>query len=277
MKAHVNPKGTLYSTEEAEFLAKMEKVWKLHDEEKIDVILRHLGRVDSLLDVGCGSGQMLRGLSKRVPNLVGVDENEERLEDASKNCPKAKLIRAKAEELKFREKFDVVLTSMMLHEVKQFGTRGQTSRTLQAIWNALKLGGRYFLLDHLDPGRGKVVVEIPSRTGKLLREFKDKFRYRRVHLKELDSGIYEIGRRDLQDFVTKTWSFNSPMEDMEMNETHAAFSRKEAEVIVRRAGFSLKRFITLTNIENDLKNHRIELKGTSPWNRKFLLISTKPL
>ncbi len=275
MTTHVNPKGTLYSTKEAEFLAKMEKIWKLHDEEKIDLILQHLGRVNSLLDVGCGSGQMLKGFSKRVPNLVGVDENEERLEDASKNCPNAKLICAKAEELRFREEFDVALTSMMLHEVRQFGTGDQVSRTLRAIWNALKLGGRYFLLDHLDPGRGKVVIEISSRTGKFLREFKAKFRYRRVHVKELGSGIYKIGRRDLQDFVTKTWSFNSPMEDMEMNETHAAFSRKEAEGIVRRAGFSPKLFITLTNIENDLKNHRIKLKGTSPWDRKFLLISTK--
>ncbi len=266
----------LYSPEEARFLAKMENIWKLHDEEKVNVILQHLGRVDSFLDVGCGSGQMLKGLSEKVPNLFGVDENEERLKDALKNCPTAKFIHTKAEELKFHEEFDVVLTSMMLHEVKQFGVRGLMGKTLKAIWNALKPSGRYFLLDHLDPGRGNVTIKVFGRTEKLLQEFKAKFRYRCVHLKKLGSGIYEIGRRDLQDFVTKTWSFNSPMEDMEMNETHAPFSRREAEAIVRRAGFSPMQFILLTNIENDLKDHRIELKRkTSPWYRKFLLISSK--
>jgi ubiquinone/menaquinone biosynthesis C-methylase UbiE len=269
--------GQLYSREEARFLAKMERAWKLHDREKINVILQHLGRVDSLLDIGCGSGQILKGLSKRVPELVGVDENEERLKDASKNCPDARLIRAKAEELKFYEEFDAVLTSMVLHEVKQFGTRGQMGRVLKVIWNALKPGGRYFLLDHLDPGDGKVVIKASGQTEELLREFKAKFRCRCVYLKELGPGIYEIEKRDLQDFVTKTWSFNSPMEDMEMNETHAPFRRKELEAILRRAGFSPKRFIPLTDIENDLKDHRIELKGkTSPWHRKFLLISSKP-
>jgi len=258
-------------------LAKMERAWKLHDKEKINVTLQHLGRVNSLLDIGCGSGQILKGLSRRVPELVGVDENEERLKDASKNCPKAKLIRAKAEELKFHEEFDVVLTSQMLHEVKQFGTMGEVSKTLKVVWNALKPGGRYFLLDHFDPGKGRVIIKVSGRTEGPLQEFKAKFRYRRVYLKELGPGIYEIEKRDLQDFVTKTWSFNSPMEDMEMSETHAPFDRKEVEAIVRRAGFSPKRFILFTNIKNDLKDHRIELKGkTSPWHRKFLLISQKP-
>jgi len=267
----------LYSPEEAEFLAKMEKVWKRHDEEKIDIILQHLGRVDSLLDIGCGSGQILKGLSKRVSELVGVDENEERLKDASKNCPGARLISAKAEELEFQEEFDVVLTSMMLHEVKQFGAKGEVGRVLKVIWNALKPGGRYFLLDHLDPGKGRVAIKVSDRTEELLQEFKAKFRYRRMYLKELGLGIYEIEKRDLQDFVTKTWSFNSPMEDMEMNETHAPFSRREMEAIVRKAGFSPKRFILLTNIENDLKDHRIELREkVPPWHRKFFLISSKP-
>lgn len=266
------------SREEAEFLTKMERVWKRHDEEKICAILPHLGRVNSLLDIGCGSGQILKGLSKRVPKLVGVDENEERLKDAARNCPEARLMRAKAEELKFHEEFDVVVTSQMLHEVKQFGTAGQMDVVLRVIWNALKLGGRYFLLDHLDPGEGKVVIRASGQTEELLREFKAKFRYRRVYLKKLGPCIYEIEKRDLQDFVTKTWSFNSPMEDMEMNETHAPFDRKEVEAIVRRAGFSPKQFIPFTNMEDDLKDyHRIELKGkTSPWDRKFLLISSKP-
>lgn len=61
-----------------------------------------------------------------------------------------------------------------------------------------------------------------------------------------------------------------------MNETHAPFDQKEAEAVVRRVGFIPKLFITLTNIESDLRAHRIELKGkTPPWDRKLFLISSK--
>lgn len=274
--SQVNPERALYSPEEAEFLSKMEKRWARYNREKVEAIRSQLGPVDSLLEIGCGSGQILKGLARDVPKLVGVDEKEERLEDASKNCPNTKLIRAKAEELKFHEEFDVVLTSQMLHEVKQFGTIHQMREILRAIWDALKPGGRYFLLDHIDPGEGRVIIEVPNPTEQLLLEFKSKFLLRSVWIKKLGKGLYEIERRDLQDFVSKTWSFNSPMEDMEMKETHASFSKEEVQGMVRKAGFSPAQFITFTDIENDLRDHRIELKRkTSPWHRKFLLISSK--
>lgn len=268
-------KLALYSSDEAGFLSWLQKLWRHYEDEKAKVILEHLGGAESLLDVGCGPGQLLKRLAGKIPRLVGVDESEEMLGDAARNCPSAELIRAKAEDLEYHEEFDVVVTSQMLHEVKLFGTAEQMDEVLRAILNALKPGGRYFLLDHLDPGKGKVTVKF-RQDDALLREFVRKFRYRRVQFTKLGPGLYEMEKRDLQDFVTKTWALRSPMEEMEMNETHAPFSRREAEAVVRRVGFLPKRFITLTSIENDLRDHRIELKRkTSPWHRKFLLISSK--
>jgi len=268
-------KFTLYSGDEAGFLSWTQKLWRSYEDEKAKVILEHLGGAESLLDVGCGPGQLLKRLAGKIQRLVGADESDEMLGEAARNCPSAELIRAKAENPEFREEFDAVVTSQMLHEVKLFGTAEQMNGVLRAIWNALKPGGRYFLLDHLDPGEGKVTIEF-RQDDALLQEFVRKFRYRRVQLIKLGTGIYEMKKRDLQDFVTKTWALRSPMEDMEMNETHSPFSRREAEAIVRRAGFMPKLFVTLTNIESDLRDHRIELKGkTPPWDRKFLLISSK--
>lgn len=268
-------KLALYSGDKAGFLSWLQKLWRHYEDEKAKVILEHLGGAESLLDVGCGPGELLKRLAGKVSRLVGVDESEEMLENAARNCPSAELIRAKAEDLEYHEEFDVVVTSQMLHEVKQFGTAGQMDVVLRVIWDALKPGGMYFLLDHLDPGEGKVTVEF-RQDDALLREFVRKFRYRRVQLIKLGPDLYEMKKRDLQDFATKTWALRSPMEEMEMEETHAAFSRREAEAIIRRAGFLPKRFITLTNIESDLRDHGIELKGkTPPWDRKFLLISSK--
>ena len=265
----------LYSREEADFLSEKER--KVHDQQKTDVILGQIDHADSLMEIGCGSGQILKDLVNRIPYVVGVDESADRLRHAAQTCPGVKLIKAKAEELEFKEEFDVVLTSQMLHEVKMFGTKKEMERILFVIWRALKPGGKYLLLDHLDPGKGLVKIKIPDSTEKLLYEFAAKFSYRPVYLKKLSKGKYKISKRDLQDFVTKTWSLNSPMETMEMNETHASFSEKEAKKITQNAGFSIKQFITFTNIEGDLKLHNISLEGkTDPWNRKFMLVASKP-
>jgi len=267
----------LYSREEADFLSEREKEWIIHDQQKIDVILGQIDHADSLMEIGCGSGQILKGLVNRIPYIVGVDESADRLRHAAQTCPGAKLIKAKAGELEFKEEFDVVLTSQMLHEIKMFGTKKEMERILFVIWRALKPGGKYLLLDHLDPGKGLVKIKVPDSIEKLLYEFATKFSYRPVYLKKLSKGKYEISKRDLQDFVTKTWSLKSPMETMEMNETHASFSEKEAKRITQNAGFSTKKFITFTNIEGDLKLHNISLEGkTDPWDRKFMLVASKP-
>lgn len=264
----------LYSGDEAGFLSKLQELWKPDEDEKAKVIVEHLDNARSVLDLGCGSGQLLKRLAGKVLRLVGVDENREMLEKAARNCPSAELVRTKAEDMEFREEFDVVVTSQMLHEVRQFGTAGQMDRVLRAIWDALNPGGRYFLLDHLDPGEGKVTVRL-RQDDALLQEFVRKFRCRRVQFRKLEPGLYEMERRDLQDFVTKTWALRGPMEEIEMKETHAAFSEEEAKGIVRGAGFSPERFITLTNMRRGLEDHGMELQGESPWDRKFLLISSK--
>lgn len=266
----------LYSKEEADFLSKREKEWKPHEQQKVDVILSQIGDINSLIEIGCGSGQILKSLVGKVPRLVGIDESSDRLRHATQICRGVELIKAKAEELTFKEEFDAVLTSQMLHEVKMFCTQKEMNGILFVIRRMLKPRGKYLLLDHLDPGEGSVEIEVPDHVEKLLLEFKSKFRYRQVYLTKLGGGRYEIGKRDLQDFVTKTWSLNSPMENMEMNETHASFSREEAKAIVQRAGLSVDRFISFTNIEEDLKLHNIFLEPTaSPWNRKFLLVARK--
>jgi ubiquinone/menaquinone biosynthesis C-methylase UbiE len=266
----------LYSKKAADFLSDREKKWKPWDQQKIEMILEQTGDVDSFLEIGCGSGQILKELVKRIPHVVGVDESPDRLREAARVCGNAKLIRAKAQGLTFREEFEAVMTSQMLHEVKMFGTQNDVDRILFAVKRALKPGGKYILLDHLDPGEGTVRIEAPAPSEKLLLEFKSRFRFRPVHLVKSGAGRYEISKRDLQDFVTKTWSLNSPMEDIEMNETHASFSQEEAEAMARKAGFLIDRFIPFADIAEDLKLHHVLLEPPAlTWNRKFILVASK--
>lgn len=63
---------------------------------------------------------------------------------------------------------------------------------------------------------------------------------------------------------------------IEMNETHASFSREEVEALVQKVGLSVEQFISFTNIEGDLKLHHISLEPTTlQWDRKFLLVALK--
>ena len=95
-----------------------------------------------------------------------------------------------------------------------------------------------------------------------------------VVIKRLDEEVYEIGKRDLQDFVTKTWSLSTPMEEMEMNETHASFSRGEAKGLVKKAGLVARKLITFADIKGDLRLHNMSLESPFlPWDRKFILVS----
>ncbi len=270
-------KAPLYQGELADFAR--ERDWETTGRRiKLDIILENLGDCDRFLDIGCGSGSILHPISQRISKTFGLDESLDRLLDAKDNCPNSGLSVAKADKLPFLDKtFDIVLTSQMLHEVKLFGSPSDLISTLFEIRRVLKLRGRYFLLDHLDPGEGEVEIKIAKTTIPLLEEFCDKFEYRPLHLRWLDSDTLLISRRDLQDFVTKTWSLNSPMEKIEMTETHTTFSEEELRELIKETDLVWEDFIAFHSIEINLNSHHITLLEESPWNRKFLLIASRPI
>lgn len=66
-----------------------------------------------ILDVGCGLGLLLKVLNKRIDSceLYGVDINQKLLDEAVKNCPGARLIKANGEILPFIDNyFDIVFS-----------------------------------------------------------------------------------------------------------------------------------------------------------------------
>jgi len=104
---------TLYSKNEADFLSERENELS-YDKEKMDVILDNIGEIESFLEIGCGSGQIIKEVVKKVPYVVGVDESPDRIKIAKTNCKEAEFLVAKSDELDYIEVFDVVLTKGFL-------------------------------------------------------------------------------------------------------------------------------------------------------------------
>lgn len=273
MNIHQKP---LYKKDEAQFLWEREAFWKKDNEVKFSLLLKNIGLCQRLVDIGCGWGQFLSMAQDHVSEIWGVDESSDMLKDIKEICPKAKVVICRADKLDLpNQYFDVAVTSQMLHEVKLFGQESETEKVLHEIHRILVDGGKYFLLDHLDAGEGEVVVKLPEKKISQLMEFEHKFQYYPATHKSISDNRLRISKRCLQDFLTKDWSFNSPMESIEMNETHNVFKKVETIKLIESSGFSVCNWIPFSDIREDLKRVDGELLKGEAWFRKFLLIAIK--
>ena len=101
-----------------------------------------------VLDVGCGTGTLLRAAALRFPGaeLVGVDASAEMVRAAAAANPlpgRIRFIRARAEELPFSDGlFDLVLSTISFHH---WGDQG---KGLREVARTLAPGGSFLLADH---------------------------------------------------------------------------------------------------------------------------------
>jgi SAM-dependent methyltransferase len=127
-------------------------VWGFGQERRLDLIRRFVpleGRC--ILDVGCGLGMYVRAFRRFSEDVHGVDIDEEKVTEASRELPNVRV--APAEELPYPNgKFDVVLT----HEVIE-----HVADDRQVLAEAVRV-----LKDpELDAGKpgGRLVVFAPNR------------------------------------------------------------------------------------------------------------------
>ncbi len=266
----------LYSSSAAQVLAQRERT-DARRAQRIRLVLERVGQAQSLLDIGCGSGEYLQAAARHgIPRIVGIDESPERLQQAHTTCPQAELHRARAHKLPFPDhSFDVVLAAQVLHEIALFGQPNELEQTFHEIGRVLKPAGRFIALDHLDPGSERVRVRLPQQVRSQLDYFIQRYHVRKITLDECTDGTLWLSRRDLQDFVTKIWAFGTAIEELEMRETHCPFDREKIESLLRSAHLMLCEWLAFAEISEDLAEHKIELTEGTSWPRKFVLVAQR--
>jgi ubiquinone/menaquinone biosynthesis C-methylase UbiE len=114
------------------------------------------GAVESILDVGCGTGRLLRAIKQRWPDvqLIGVDATEGMVEIAQELTPGVVFHVGRAEALPLPDaSIDVVLSTITFHHWHdQVVGVGEVARVLRP-------GGRFVLAD----------ISVPAPFAKLIR------------------------------------------------------------------------------------------------------------
>jgi ubiquinone/menaquinone biosynthesis C-methylase UbiE len=111
----------------------------------LDIVVKSSVRPRCILDVGCGTGRLLRAAALRWPNvkLIGVDPAEQMIAEAGRLTPNAvfKISPAEAIPLPYGT-VDLVFSSLSFHHWSD------QPKGLREISRVLCPGGRFCLADH---------------------------------------------------------------------------------------------------------------------------------
>jgi ubiquinone/menaquinone biosynthesis C-methylase UbiE len=125
-----------------------------------------IGHPGTILDVGCGTGKLLRSASERFPGarLVGVDAAIEMVKQAQSSTPNGTIQfqQATAEELPFPDgSFDLVFSTMTFHHWSD------QQKAIGEIKRVLAPRGRWLLADIVAKGPMAVVARL-LRIGRVV-------------------------------------------------------------------------------------------------------------
>lgn len=92
---------------------------------------------ESILDIGCGTGDLAKELSDQGMNVIGIDNSEAMIQQAKTKYPTMSFQVEDVTMLPYDQEFDAVFSNAVLHWVKN------PEKALENIYRSLKKGGRF--------------------------------------------------------------------------------------------------------------------------------------
>jgi SAM-dependent methyltransferase len=103
----------------------------------VHALRKHFPRAQSVLEIGCGTGNVLAAISEcaSIRRVVGSEAHPEGLAFAARRAPRAELLQMDARHIPFREEFDVVGAFDVIEHVEEDET------VLRGMFAACRRGG----------------------------------------------------------------------------------------------------------------------------------------
>jgi SAM-dependent methyltransferase len=122
------------------------KGWHYNELLEMPATLKLLGNVKGkkILDFGCGTGIYAKLLTKKGAKVKGFDISKEMIKVAKKENPKLDLKVGSGYKIPFNEKFDIVLSSLVVHYLDDW------DKMFKQVNRVLKKGG-YFIFSTGNP------------------------------------------------------------------------------------------------------------------------------
>jgi len=92
---------------------------------------------ESILDIGCGTGDLTNEISKAGAQVIGIDNSEEMIRKARIKYPQLQFLIKSADDFSFNNKFDALFSNAALHWVLE------KEKAISCIYDSLKTGGRF--------------------------------------------------------------------------------------------------------------------------------------
>lgn len=109
-------------------------VWQ-YGEDLLQLLNPQAG--ESILDIGCGTGQLTEKIAQAGSQVRGIDHAASMIEKARQNYPHLRFDVADVRNFQVEEPLDAVFSNAVLHWVKE------AEQAIASIYQALKVGGRF--------------------------------------------------------------------------------------------------------------------------------------
>ncbi len=92
---------------------------------------------ETILDIGCGTGDLTKKIAELSGKVIGIDNSNEMIQTAHKKYPEISFIHADAKDYQLDNEFDAIFSNAVLHWIPQADIMIQNAN------RHLKIGGRY--------------------------------------------------------------------------------------------------------------------------------------
>lgn len=234
----------------------------------------------TVLDIGCGVGLIRTMILERIPkaSVIGYDMSWHMLthQVSPTDAAGVSLVQGVAPSIPFKENsFDAVVAVQFTSEVFCFSGEKGFFDTIDHVKRVLREGGVFVVLDHQSPGDGDIEVRLSKDMVQKLKQFQALFQVRDIDFEVLSDGWIRMKLRDLYDFLTKIWSFDTALEEEEMQESHTSYTGEEFVNFLLQEGFSVKNVDGVVDFEDYLKRYKIDVRTKINLPSRFFIVSAE--